>query len=600
VIILSFSEELLNKIKKEADIVKIIGEYIKLEKKGANFVGLCPFHPDTNPSLSISPAKNIYKCFSCGAAGNVFTFVQNYEHVPFSQAVRIVAAKCGVTIDADSGLNEGPNLSKYYEIMQKATAFYEFYLKNTNDGKIALSYLHSRHLDDEIIKRFRIGLAPAAMDLLYRSLLNDKVQPLNMIEVGLVRSGKEYYDVFRNRIMFAIEDLLGNIVGFSGRVYQKSDLKEAKYVNSSENIIFKKGQLLYNYKNALNEIKSANRVFVFEGFMDVIAAYRASILNTVATMGTALTQQQIKALNKVTNNVTLCYDSDFAGVEATKKAIHLLNQAKFNVSVVRFPDELDPDEVINKYGIDRLKQLLSNEAITGIDYLYELEKKNLLVADINSVEAFKQKIFEYMQYYRSQVLNERYLKQMAKDLNTSIESLQADFKNTPLKSSFMQLDTDHQEVVDFKTKITTKPRKKTPKLKFSIAERGLIRQIYWSKDNCLRAQSVLGPIFVLPKQRDLLYSLYDYYQIYPDMDEQIYKSRLTPEMLDLLVDILKDTKEPFIELNEIFDLISQYNNEKVTENVATSFIEEPSIDKLKQISQLKKSTIKFKGSDNND
>jgi len=164
----------------------------------------------------------------------------------------------------------------------------------------------------------------------------------------------------------------------------------------------------------------------------------------------------------------------------------------------------------------------------------------------------------------------------------------------------MQLDTDHQEVVDFKTKITTKPRKKTPKLKFSIAERGLIRQIYWSKDNCLRAQSVLGPIFVLPKQRDLLYSLYDYYQIYPDMDEQIYKSRLTPEMLDLLVDILKDTKEPFIELNEIFDLISQYNNEKVTENVATSFIEEPSIDKLKQISQLKKSTIKFKGSDNND
>ncbi|MGD9604545.1 MAG: DNA primase [Bacilli bacterium] len=594
------SEELLNKIKKEADIVKIIGEYIKLEKKGANFVGLCPFHPDTNPSLSVSPAKNIYKCFSCGASGNIFTFVQDYEHIPFPKAVQVVASKCGINIDNDLSENDGQNFTKYYDIMQKATSFYEFYLKNTNDGKSALNYLHDRHLDDDIIKRFRIGLAPVAVDLLYRSLLNEKIQPLNMIEVGLVRSNKEYYDVFRNRIMFPIEDLLGNLVGFSGRIFQKTDSKEAKYLNSNENVIFKKGQLLYNYKNAINEIKNANRIIVFEGFMDVIAAYRASVFHTVATMGTALTQQQIKAISKLTNNVTLCYDGDFAGIEATKKAIHLFNQAKFNVSVVKLPDELDPDEYINQFGAERLKQLLTKETITGIDYLYEVEKKNLIVADINSVETFKNIIFEYMHYYRSQVLNERYLKQMAKDLSVSVESLQGDFNNNQFKTVSNISNFNDQDVVDFQQKEKSQIRNKHQKMKFSIAERGLIRQVYWSKENCLRAKAVLGQIFVLPKQRDLLYSLYDYYQLYPEMNEQVFKSRITADMVDLLINILQDTKEPFIELNEIFDLITQYNSEKTTESVASSFIEDPSLEKLKQISQLKKGTIKFKGSDNND
>lgn len=598
-IILIISEELLNKIKKEADIVKIIGEYIKLEKKGANFVGLCPFHPDNNPSLSVSPSKSIYKCFSCGASGNVFTFIQNYEHVAFPKAVQLAAEKCGIKIEVDKNDDLSQQLSKYYEIMQKASAFYEFYLKNTNDGKVALDYLHNRHLNDEIIKRFKIGLSPSANDLLFKSLQNEKIQPLHMIEVGLVRSNKDYYDVFRNRIMFPLEDLLGNIVGFSGRVFQKNDPQEAKYLNSSENLLFKKGQLLYNYKNAMNEIKNSNSVIVFEGFMDVIAAFRAGVYHTVATMGTALTQSQIKAIGKLTKNVILCYDGDYAGIEASKKAIHLFNQERFNVSVVKLPNELDPDEYINQFGAASLKKLLLEEPISGMDYLYEVEKRSLIVADINSVEQFKKIIFEYMHYYHSSVLNERYLRQLSKDLNTSVESLTTDFQSTTfLKSEFVK-DKQH-DVVDFISAPKPAMRHKLPKPKYSIAERGLIRQIFWSKENCLKAKSILGQIYVLPRQRDLLYSLYDYYQKNQEMDEQAFKSHLNNDMIDLLVDILQDSKEPFIELNEIFDLITQYNSEKATEVVASSFFEEPTEEKLEQLRKLKKTTIKFKGSENND
>jgi len=601
---LIISDEILNKIKAEADIVKIIGEYIKLEKKGGNFVGLCPFHPDTNPSLSVSPTKRIYKCFSCGASGNVFTFLQEYEHVPFPRAVQMAADKCGIKIEVDPNREESENYSKYYGIMQKAANFYEFFLKNTNDGKEALEYLTKRHLSDEVIKKFRIGLSPNQSDLLYRNLLNEKIQPLDMIESGVVKSGnKEYYDIFRNRIMFPIEDMNGNIVGFSGRIFRESKEKEAKYMNSGENVIFKKGNILYNYKNALNEIKMKNKVIIFEGFMDVIAAFRANVFHVLATMGTAVTANQIKGISKATNNVILCYDGDAPGIEATKKAIHLFNNAKFNVSVVRMPEGLDPDEYINDFGAERLNHLLNNETITGIDYLYEVEKKNLIVADINSVEKFKVSIFSYMNYYDSHVLNERYLKRLSDDLGVSPESLQRDFEKQ--KSSTLTRDYSGEpaeQVVEFGEKVK-KPVIPSIKGKYTLSEQTLIRKIFNDKDLCLETQRILNVNYVLPTDRDLLFRLYDYYHKNDSMNKSAFISSLDPKLIELLKDILENGTFDFMEMDELIGKIEEYQNAEIAENFRPLAKDGLSAEQLSAFGKHKKRTIKFKSTDkekNND
>ncbi len=592
--ILIISDEILNKIKAEADIVKIIGEYVKLEKKGGNFVGLCPFHPDTNPSLSVSPSKKIYKCFSCGASGNVFTFLQEYEHVPFPRAVQMAADKCGIKIEVDPNREESENYSKYYGILQKVTNFYEFFLKNTNDGKEALEYLAKRHLSEEVIKQFRIGLSPNQSDLLYRNLLNEKIQPLDMIESGVVKSGnKEYYDVFRNRIMFPIEDMNGNIVGFSGRIFRESKEKEAKYMNSGENVIFKKGNILYNYKNALNEIKMKNKVIIFEGFMDVIAAFRANVFHVLATMGTAVTPNQIKAINKATNNVILCYDGDAPGIEATKKAIHLFNNAKFNVSVVRMPEGLDPDEYINNFGAERLNHLLNNETITGIDYLYEIEKKNLIVADINSVEKFKVSIFSYMNYYDSHVLNERYLKRLSDDLGVSSDSLQRDFEKQRSSQLSRDYPSDNTEpIVEFGEK-EKKPEIPKIKGKYALSEQTLIRKIFNDKTLCLETQSILDVKYVLPTGRDLLFRLYEYYHKNDSMDEEAFMASLDPKLIDLLKEILENGTFDFMEVGELIGKIEEYQSSEMAKNFRSLAKDGLTADQLSAFGKHKKKCTVF-------
>ncbi|HBP25607.1 MAG TPA: DNA primase [Acholeplasmatales bacterium] len=592
--ILIISDEILNKIKAEADIVKIIGEYVKLEKKGGNFVGLCPFHPDTNPSLSVSPSKKIYKCFSCGASGNVFTFLQEYEHVPFPRAVQMAADKCGIKIEVDPNREESENYSKYYGILQKVTNFYEFFLKNTNDGKEALEYLAKRHLSEEVIKQFRIGLSPNQSDLLYRNLLNEKIQPLDMIESGVVKSGnKEYYDVFRNRIMFPIEDMNGNIVGFSGRIFRESKEKEAKYMNSGENVIFKKGNILYNYKNALNEIKMKNKVIIFEGFMDVIAAFRANVFHVLATMGTAVTPNQIKAINKATNNVILCYDGDAPGIEATKKAIHLFNNAKFNVSVVRMPEGLDPDEYINNFGAERLNHLLNNETITGIDYLYEIEKKNLIVADINSVEKFKVSIFSYMNYYDSHVLNERYLKRLSDDLGVSSDSLQRDFEKQRSSQLSRDYPSDNTEpIVEFGEK-EKKPEIPKIKGKYALSEQTLIRKIFNDKTLCLETQSILDVKYVLPTGRDLLFRLYEYYHKNDSMDEEGFMASLDPKLIDLLKEILENGTFDFMEVGELIGKIEEYQSSEMAKNFRSLAKDGLTADQLSAFGKHKKKCTVF-------
>lgn len=576
----------INKIRAEADIVKIISEYIKLEKQSGNFVGLCPFHPDQNPSLSVSPTKKIYKCFSCGASGNVITFIKEFEKVSFPRAVQIAGEKSGIIVELGND-KITQSYEKYYQILEKATNFYEFLLKNTADGQDALKYLYKRKLNDEIIKRFRIGVSPKESDLLYQSLLKEKFQPLDMIEAGVVRSGANYYDAFRNRIMFPLEDISGNIVGFSGRIYHNKKDNEPKYLNSFESDIFKKGDILYNYHQAQTEIRSKDQVFLFEGFMDVIAAYRAKIYNAIATMGTSLTTNHIKAIFKATKNVVICFDGDSPGIEATKKVIHQLTDAQFNVKAVYMPEGLDPDEFIDKHGEEELNNYLHQNAISGIDYLYEAEKRKLDISDLNSIENFKNEIFKYMHLYKSNVLNEIYLQKLSKDINISLESLTADFTKSIPREKLV----DH--LPDFV--LPAKIEKRTKKSKYENCELILIKKIYYQRDLVKDAVRRLNSHFVNDNSRDIIFSLDTYYTNHNEWNEEAFKNNLTNEQIEILVSILNNNQlfYDFIEIDFLIDEIKKYKCEKEMKKIKEEMADDSSVDKLESFKNQKKQVIKI-------
>lgn len=587
--------EVIEKIKEQADIVKIIGEYIKLEKKGANYMGLCPFHADNHPSLTVSPSKKIYKCFSCGASGNVMTFVQNYENVSFPKALEIVGEKCGITVEIEEASDNSQNLGKYYTILHNSTAFYEFFLRNTEEGAEALKYLYKRKLNDEIIKRFHIGLAPKDSDLLYKTLSNNKFQPLDMIDCGIVRAnGDSYYDVFRNRVMFPIDDVNGNIVGFSGRIYHGNS-KEAKYVNSSENVVFRKGNILYNYRDAFNEIRMKNSVYVFEGFMDVIAAVRAGVDNAVATMGTSLTQNQIRAIQKVTNNVIVCYDGDGPGIEATKKAIRLFTASGCNVKAVLMPGDLDPDEYINESGEEALKKYLTEQPLSGMDYYYEAEKRSLVPADIASAENFKNKIFGYLHLFRSHAMAERYLEKLSADIRISYESLKQDFAAS-----------HGQEIPDLPPEPPVSLPEESPKSlphlkrKYEKAERDMLRMMYHDLEKCRESEKELDFRYVIDKKTaNIRFTLYNYYKNHEKMDDGEFIKLLRAEDVEVLREILQSgsvgTEEEF---RACLNTLKQFGDENELNDIKVQLPnlenDQEREEQLMRFGTLKKKTTKFK------
>lgn len=553
-------EMTIKKIIEKADIVDIISSHIKLEKKGADYKGLCPFHNDSTPSLSVSPSKKIFKCFSCGTAGNVIKFVQDYEHIPYPQAVVKVAKTVGIEIDNLANDNFFQNNQRYFKIMQDASKFYSFYLKNTQEGQVATKYLYDRKLNVDIINRFNIGLSSSEANLLYKDL-SKKYSELDLIEVGLIKKGSNYYDVFRGRIVFPIEDLQGNIVGFSGRIYNNNKKDEPKYVNSAENIIFKKGNILYNYYASSNDIKRNDSVFVFEGFMDVIAAYRAGINNAVATMGTALTFDQINALGKLTKNIILCYDGDKAGINATKRAIKMFTQSGFNIKIILIPDDMDPDDYINKYGNEALNNYLNNSSVSAFEYLYEIEKKNLIVEDLNSAETFKNNIFKILNFYNSTIINVKAFQLMSNDLQIDEKIIEQDY----YKSNTLP------EYTNAKKETIISKRELYEKRKFIEAEKKLISIAYYDKNKFVEIKSYLKEDHVDINNHNIMLRLTEYYDNNDNLDEEIFNGHLSQQELELITNIL-NTNIPLesekIEL--LVNTVSSYKNEKKNQILKSS------------------------------
>jgi DNA primase len=409
-----FTNEELNEIRSKVDIVDIIGEYIPLVQKGKNYFGLCPFHDDHNPSMSVSREKQIYTCFVCGASGNVYKFLTDYDNISFSEAVKKLASKAGIVLKNDVKTYTKVISNENYDIFDIATKYYQNNI-NTSIGKEAKEYLLKRNINDDIIKEFQIGLAIDQVDSLFKLLVGKKYSENKLLALGLINKNEYgYNDIFRNRIMFPIWDINGKVIGYSGRVYNTSD--QAKYINTKESEIFVKGKLLYNYHRAKNECRKKNQVILMEGFMDVIRAYSVGIKNVVATMGTALTNDQILLLKKLSNNIVICYDGDDAGGQATLSAVNELSKSNVNISVVRLPDDLDPDDYIVKYGGEEFENKISH-ALSVLDFKMIFYKKGKDFSKNEDISKYIDEVINEIKDLEDNIIIELYIKKLSEEFS---------------------------------------------------------------------------------------------------------------------------------------------------------------------------------------
>lgn len=355
-------EEEVDAVRQKADIVQVVSKFLKVQRSGNDYRALCPFHDDHSPSLHISPSRQIYKCFVCGAGGNVFTFVQRYEHVSFPEAVQEVASIVGVPLSVHPGEERqiDPHKENLYKIL-KETIRYTMFQINTSQAQAEKEYLDARGLDSEVRKTFEIGYNPPGSQL-YEFLKAKGYQEEDMAACNVVRPGSYgMSDVFSGRITFPIHDANGNPIGFSARTIDQTN--PSKYINTNDTELFHKSDLVYNAHRAKAAARKQGKLYICEGVTDVIALARAGVENAVCTLGTSCTEHQIGIMKNLCVTLVFCYDGDDAGQSATWRAAHMALAAGAEVHVIRNTTKLDPDEIIRQQGSQALKDLLKQEIV---------------------------------------------------------------------------------------------------------------------------------------------------------------------------------------------------------------------------------------------
>jgi DNA primase len=415
-----------DRVKQQADIVRVVGEYVRLKKAGQNFTGLCPFHAEKSPSFAVHPVKQIYHCFGCGVGGDVFKFVMEMEKCAFPEAIRIVAEKCGIAIPrpkerSPEERKENQQRATLVEMHREAQSFFVKQLQGTAEGKLARAYLEDRGLDKETIERFGIGYAPSGGDVLLRTFKSRYEEKL-LVESGLVsrdQSGR-MFDRFRRRITFPISNESGKIVAFGCRALGDD---QPKYLNSPETPIYSKSNVLYHLDRAKEALRRSDFAVLVEGYMDAIAVARAGISNVVASCGTSLAEPQIKLLGRFTKRVIVNYDPDTAGQTATERSISLLLEQDFEVRVLALPGKADPDKFIREQGADAYVNLLK-EAPPYVDYLIARARQMDLSTGEGKLRAVNF-LLPYVQKIPNRILRSEWATRIAQQLRLDEPVLRA-------------------------------------------------------------------------------------------------------------------------------------------------------------------------------
>ena len=417
-------KDIIEEIKSRCDIVDIISDYMHLEKSGSNYTGLCPFHSEKTGSFMVSKSKQIYKCFGCNAGGDVISFVMRWENVDFMEAVKILARKCGITLDRNISEEEKKKIqeiNKFREIHTEAARFYFANLLRTKNP--GYEYLRKRGLSDKIIKKFGLGYSPNSWNSLMNYLLSKGYDKTDLVKCGLITHKTEsnkYFDRFRNRVMFPIFNYNGKVIGFGGRVLDDS---LPKYLNSPETLVFNKRMNLYGLNISKKGIKDDTLILV-EGYMDLISLYQNNIENVVATLGTALTIEQAKLIRRFAKNVIISYDSDQAGQNATLRAIDILLKADIKVKILNLKDCKDPDDFIKKYGFDGYKKAIE-ESDYYIKFKIDLLKNKYNLKNDTQKMNFVEESTLMLKKLKSPIENDLYAKYLSDLTNISIDSIRA-------------------------------------------------------------------------------------------------------------------------------------------------------------------------------
>ncbi len=569
------NNEVVNEIRNKTDIVDVISKYVNLTKKGKNYFGICPFHDDHSPSMSVSPDKQIYTCFSCGASGNVFTFVADYEKISFHEAVRLLGEKVG--IEVGKSITSDAKKDDYFDIYNMSNKFYQNSLF-TNLGKNAIEYLEKRNIDKETIKKFGIGLSIQKVSLT-DYLVNKKYNIDKLIDCGITNDNG--HDIFINRIMFPIYDLNGNPVAFSGRIYNTRDT--AKYVNTKETDKFKKGKILYNYHIAKEQLKKNDSIIIMEGQMDVIRASTIGINNCIATMGTALTKDHKNIIRNMANTIILCFDGDSAGEKATISAIELLEDTDANIKIVRLPDNMDPDEYILKNGKDSfLAQIKSASSL--IDYKMELLKKSKDFSNIKDVSSYINSALKELVNEKDDIIVELNLKKISDNFNIEYKTIK----------------DKYNKLIKNKKIIIKEIKPKNNYNKYDMAENYLI--YYMLKDTKV-LNMVENRVGYFPNKniRELSNEIIYYFHKYGIINVADFISYISDreEIRKTLQDIIAmNIKEDFQEkeIEDYIFVVNEYHKEERINNLNKKLKEEK--DPLKQ-AEISMEIMKIRGGSKN-
>lgn len=447
-------QSVINEIKDKTDILDLVSEYVKLEKRGRNYIGLCPFHDEKTPSFTVSEDKQICHCFGCKKGGNVFQFTQEIKDLSFVEAVKELGERINISVDIGNSSDYTSQIASddltMIEMHELMNEYYQYALLKTVEGEEALNYLTKRGFTEELIKSRGIGYAPNHTHFCH-DFLQQKGYDIELAyEAGLLSRNEEnfsYFDKFRDRIMFPLNNAQGRIVGYSGRTYNN---QEPKYLNSPETPIFQKRRLLYNLDNARKDIRKNDEAILLEGFMDVIKSDSSGLKPVIASMGTAISDEHITVLKKLTSHITLMFDGDFAGQEATiKTGQHLLQQG-FNVFVVQLPKDMDPDEYISKYGNEKFLEYVNNEKKSFIIYKVNKHRDEIANNDL-AYERYLKEVTQDIALMNSQILQNKIIKDVAhifnvdsNTLNSNVLNQQQYIPNEPHFNDYQSYDSEIQ------------------------------------------------------------------------------------------------------------------------------------------------------------
>lgn len=551
-----YSDELIDDIKNSNDIVDIISQYVILKRSGRNFFGVCPFHKEKTPSFSVSPDKQIFHCFGCGAGGNVIHFISKIENINFRESLEMLAERANITLPAiDSGIDTKRQAlkEKVYEINKEAAIFYHENLYK-QDAKLAQEYVKNRKLDNKALKAFTIGYASGNSDL-YKYLKQKGFTDEEIIASDLVnKSGNGFVDRFRNRLIFPIQDVRNRYIAFGGRVLDKS---LPKYINSPENIVYSKARNLYGLNVAKNA--KSDKLIIVEGYMDVVSLHQRGIENVVASCGTALTEAQGRLLRKYAEKVIISYDSDSAGQAATLRGLEILSNLGCDIRILQMEGAKDPDEYVIKYGNGKFG-ILIEQAISLVEYKVKMLKKDLNLDNVNDKIKFLNEIAKLLSSVDNRMEQEVYIDKISKEYGISKEAIYAEINklNYSKSQGALALENNYKRKVIRKSESIPDALIKRENLIIGLLLNGK-EEVYEQIKDILLPED-----FRKEENQKIMQKLYEEFKKGNSNINNILEwFNDDEEIISILTGIMADDYEIKDDKKAILDLINNYKKEKL-------------------------------------